>query len=51
MKDLFWDEDDLVIQYHPPKKDQVNFCDTCLHLWRWTKGEMPRPNSIEIGPK
>src|SRR3954463_6943988 len=25
VKDLFWDEDEVVIQYHPAKADYVNF--------------------------
>ena len=34
IKDLFWSEDETVIQYHPRKQDYVNTCKTCLHLWR-----------------
>jgi len=34
IKGLFWGEEDLVIQIHPPKVDYVNRCATCLHLWR-----------------
>ncbi len=34
IKDLFWDEGDLVIQYHPPKSDYVNNHPYTLHLWR-----------------
>lgn len=43
IKDLFWEPDDCVIQYHPPKKDYVNLCDTCLHLWRPIDIEIPLP--------
>jgi hypothetical protein len=35
MKDLFWDETDCVIQYHPAKKDYVNVHPNTLHLWRF----------------
>ena len=26
IKDIFWDEEDAVIQYHPRKQDYVNTC-------------------------
>lgn len=34
IKNLFWDEGDLVVQYHPKKEDYVNCHPNCLHLWR-----------------
>jgi len=34
VKNLFFDPDELVIQFHPPKKDYVNFHKNTLHLWR-----------------
>ena len=34
IKDLFWDGEDVVIQYHPKKSEYVNRHDNCLHLWR-----------------
>lgn len=34
VKDLFWDETDCVIQFHPPKADYVNKHPNVLHLWR-----------------
>lgn len=49
VKDLFWDEEDTVVQFHPPKAEYVNLSKTCLHLWRWTKGKFPAPNKIEVG--
>lgn len=51
VKSLFWDENDCVVQYHPPKSDYVNNHEHCLHLWCWTKGEMPRPPSHLVGIK
>ena len=33
-KDVFWDEEDVVIQYHPKKSEYVNQHENCLHLWR-----------------
>lgn len=49
IKDLFWDEEDCCIQYHPPKSEYINYCPTCLHLWRPIGIEIPRPPSILVG--
>lgn len=48
IKNLFWNDDETVVQYHPPKKDYVNIAENCLHLWCY-KGEMPRPPKIYVG--
>jgi hypothetical protein len=34
VKDLFWDEEDCVMQFHPTKAEYVNNHPYCLHLWR-----------------
>ena len=34
IKDLFWDEEDVVVQYHPKRSDYINIHKYCLHLWR-----------------
>lgn len=34
IKNMFWDENDLVIQFHPPKSEYINNHPFCLHLWR-----------------
>lgn len=49
VKDLFWDEGDTVVQYHPAKSEYINLSKTCLHLWRWTRGEFPKPSKGEVG--
>lgn len=49
IKNLFWDAEDCVVQYHPPKKDYVNNHSGCLHLWRPVKFEIPRPPKIMVG--
>lgn len=53
IKDMFWDEEDCVVQYHPPKADYVNNHAFVLHLWRPTGAQMqvPRPPSILVGLK
>lgn len=48
IKNLFWDENDCVVQYHPPKIDYVNLAKTCLHLWKYN-GQMPRPPKWMVG--
>ena len=49
IKDIFWGEDECVVQYHPPKKDYVNNCKNCLHLWRPTGGGFKRPPKVMVG--
>src|SRR5580765_948730 len=51
VKNLFWDEDECVVQYHPAKKHYVNHHPFCLHLWRPIAGELPVPPPILVGPK
>jgi hypothetical protein len=46
VKDLFWHEEDCVIQFHPPKSVYVNCHPYCLHLWR-----NEQIQSIMIPPK
>lgn len=51
VKDLFWDPEECVVQYHPPKSDYVNNHPHVLHLWKWLKGEFPRPSHLTVGIK
>jgi hypothetical protein len=46
IKDLFWNSEDCVVQYHPPKSDYVNVHNHCLHLWR-TDG-IPTPPTFMV---
>lgn len=34
VKGLFWDEEETVVQFHPPRSQYVNAHPYCLHLWR-----------------
>jgi len=34
VKRLFWDDEEIVLEIHPPKSQYVNFHKGCLHLWR-----------------
>lgn len=49
LKDLFWDEEDIVVQYHPRKSEYINNHNFTLHLWRPLTAEMPAPPSILVG--
>lgn len=51
VKDLFWTDEDCVVQFYPPKSDYISNCRFCLHLWRWTKGDFPRPPKELVGIK
>lgn len=49
VKDVFWDEEDTVIQYHPPKSKYVNCHPYVLHLWRPLHYSIPVPDPALIG--
>lgn len=51
VKAAFWDDDDVVVQYHPARSDYVNVHPYCLHLWRPVGIQMPQPDSLMVGPK
>ncbi len=51
IKDIFFEEDEAVIQIHPPKAEYVNNVPNCLHLWKCTYKEMTLPPSILVGVK
>lgn len=38
LKDMFFREDETVVQYHPAKSNYVNINKNCLHLWRPHEG-------------
>lgn len=48
IKDLFWAEDEVVMQLHPARSNYVNNHNFCLHLWRPLKGEIPLPPQIAV---
>lgn len=50
VKSLFWDDEETVIQYHPPASSYVNNHPHCLHLWR-PPFDVPLPPSILVGFK
>lgn len=51
VKDLFWEPEERVVQYHPPESEYVSCHDQVLHLWRPTGEDVPSPPSHLVGPK
>lgn len=49
VKDLFWDEEDVVVQFHPRKSEYVDNHKYCLHLWRKVDSEFETPPTELIG--
>lgn len=43
VKELFWEDEERVIQYHPKKSEYVNVHDRTLHLWRPVGVDLPMP--------
>jgi hypothetical protein len=50
VKDLFFEDEEPVMQLHPPKSRYVNYHPHCLHLWKPTNFEIVLPPEIAIGP-
>jgi len=40
IKDICFEPDEVVVQFHPKKSEYVNITNNCLHLWK--------PQNIEI---
>jgi hypothetical protein len=51
IKDLFWEKNEVVIQYHPAEEDYVNMHPYVLHLWKPIGVELPTPNPLMVGLK
>jgi hypothetical protein len=49
VKDLFWDDEDCVMQLHPKKSEYVNNSPFCLHLWRPINAIIPTPPHEMVG--
>lgn len=43
IKDMFFEDNEVVVQYHPAKKHYVNDHAYVLHLWRCQDKPMPIP--------
>lgn len=51
VKNLFWDKEECVVQYHPPESEYVNFHPFVLHLWKPTGINIPTPPGFMIAPR
>ena len=51
VKDLFFYEEECVMQLHPPKSEWINNHPYCLHLWKPHNVAIPKPPSHFVGVK
>ena len=51
IKDLFFRDDEVVIQYHPAKSSYINNHPRCLHMWRPQNADVPTPPGYMVGIK
>lgn len=51
VRGLFWEDEDVVIQYHPKRSQHVNNHPGCLHMWRPLGVELPTPLMEMVGIK
>lgn len=48
IKDLFWDDEDTVIQFHPKKSEYINNHEYVLHLWKKVDFDYELPPRIFV---
>lgn len=51
IESLFWEPEECVVQFHPPKSEWINNHSFCLHLWRHKTIAFPKPPAILVGVK
>lgn len=49
VKDVCWDGEDVVVQFHPRRSEYVNLHRDTLHLWRKVGYEFPTPPRELVG--
>lgn len=49
IKDICWDDEDVVMQLHPRRSQYINQHPSVLHLWRPIDATIPEPPSIFVG--
>ena len=47
VKDMFFEDEEVVIQYHPKKSEYVNLHKHCLHMWRPVDREITVPTNVK----
>lgn len=43
VKNLFWGQEETVIQYHPPASKYINYHPSVLHMWKPQEIDIPLP--------
>lgn len=51
IKNLFFDENETVVQFHPKKSEYVNCHPFALHLWKNQRFDYQLPFYLLVGPK
>lgn len=51
MKELFWEDEEACVEFHPRKSEYVNNHRYCLHIWRPINEELPTPPEWMVGIK
>lgn len=51
IKRKFFKDSECAMQLHVPVEDHINAHPNCLHLWRPTSAEIPRPPGWMVAPK
>jgi hypothetical protein len=49
VKRAFWDDEETVVEFHVPMSEWINEHPGCLHLWKKTGYEFPRPPALFVG--
>lgn len=49
IKEMFFEDEEVVIQIHPKKSEYINIAKNCLHLWRPINKEIPTPPKGLVG--
>lgn len=50
VKALFWEDSELVLQFHMPRGKHINYHPYCLHLWKPIGLEVPLPDPATVAP-
>jgi len=45
VKNIFFEKEETVVQFHPKESAYINVCENCLHLWRRHGHEYELPPS------
>lgn len=48
LKNMCFNDDEVVMELHPAKKDYVNLAEYCLHLWKPQYEAIPTPPKLFV---